>query len=41
VIQVRQEDLPISEGQMSDHKGPDLIYPMLPDAETLIAEKGI
>jgi transposase len=25
---------------MSDHKGPALIYPMLPDAETLIADKG-
>jgi IS5 family transposase len=25
---------------MSDHKGADLIYPMLPDAETLIADKG-
>jgi hypothetical protein len=25
---------------MSDHKGVDLIYPMLPDAEMLIADKG-
>jgi transposase len=25
---------------MSDHKGAALIYPMLPDAETIIAEKG-
>lgn len=25
---------------MSDHKGAALIYPMLPDAETLIADKG-
>ena len=25
---------------MSDHKGADLIYPMLPGAETLIADKG-
>jgi IS5 family transposase len=25
---------------MSGHKGADLIYPMLPDAETLIADKG-
>jgi hypothetical protein len=25
---------------MSDHKGAALIYPMLPDAETLIANKG-
>lgn len=24
---------------MSDHKGAALIYPMLPDAETLIADK--
>jgi transposase len=29
-----------TEGPMSDHKGADLIYPMLPDAETLIADKG-
>jgi transposase len=28
------------EGQMSDHKGAALIYPLLPDAETLIADKG-
>ena len=25
---------------MSDHKGAALIYPMLPDAETIIADKG-
>ncbi len=25
---------------MSDHKGAALIYPMLPDAETFIADKG-
>ena len=25
---------------MSDHKGAALIYPILPDAETLIADKG-
>ena len=30
----------LTEGQMSDHKGAALIYPMLPDAETLIADKG-
>jgi len=28
------------EGQLGDHKGAALIYPMLPDAETIIAEKG-
>jgi hypothetical protein len=25
---------------MSDHKGAAVIYPMLPDAETIIADKG-
>jgi transposase len=30
----------LTEGQMSDHKGAALIYPMLPDAERLIADKG-
>jgi transposase len=30
----------LTEGQMSDHKGAALIYPMLLDAETLIADKG-
>jgi transposase len=30
----------LTEGQMSDHKGAALIYPMLPEAETLIADKG-
>ena len=30
----------LTEGQMSDHKGAALIYPMLPDAETIIADKG-
>lgn len=30
----------LTEGQMSDHKGAALIYPVLPDAETLIADKG-
>jgi transposase len=30
----------LTEGQMSDYKGAALIYPMLPDAETLIADKG-
>ena len=30
----------LTEGQMSDHKGAALIYPMLPDAETLIADRG-
>jgi putative transposase len=25
---------------MSDHQGAALIYPMLPDAETIIADKG-
>ncbi len=30
----------LTEGQMSDHKGAALIYPVLPDAETLIANKG-
>jgi len=29
----------LTEGQMSDHKGAALISPMLPDAETLIADK--
>jgi transposase len=30
----------LTEGPMSGNKGADLIYPMLPDAETLIADKG-
>jgi transposase len=30
----------LTEGQLSDHKGAALIYPMLPDAETIIADKG-
>ena len=30
----------LTEEQMSDHKGAALIYPMLPDAATLIADKG-
>jgi transposase len=30
----------LTEGELSDHKGAALIYPMLPDAETIIADKG-
>ncbi|HVI91825.1 MAG TPA: IS5 family transposase [Dongiaceae bacterium] len=30
----------LTEGQMSDHKGAALICPSLPDAKTLIADKG-
>lgn len=30
----------LSEGQMSDHKGAAMILPVLPDAETLIGDKG-
>jgi transposase len=30
----------LTEGQLSDHKGAALIYPMLPDAETIIVDKG-
>lgn len=30
----------LSEGQMSDHAGAKLLYPRLPPAETLIADKG-
>jgi hypothetical protein len=30
----------LSEGQMSDHTGAKLLYPSLPPAETLIADKG-
>jgi hypothetical protein len=30
----------LTEGPMSDHKGAAPIYPMLPEAETLIADKG-
>ncbi len=30
----------LSEGQMSDHTGAILLYPSLPPAETLIADKG-
>jgi transposase len=30
----------LSEGQMSDHSGAKLLYPHLPAAETLIADKG-
>jgi transposase len=32
--------LMLSEGQMSDHTGAKLLYPHLPAAETLIADKG-
>ena len=32
--------LMLSEGQMSDHTGIKLLYPHLPAAETLIADKG-
>jgi transposase len=30
----------LSEGQMSDHTGAKHLYPGLPDAKTLIADKG-
>ena len=30
----------LSEGQMSDHTGAKLLYPALPPADTLIADKG-
>lgn len=30
----------LSEGQMSDHTGAKLLYPNLPPAGTLIADKG-
>jgi transposase len=30
----------LTEGQMSDHKGAKLLYPALPKAEALIADKG-
>jgi transposase len=30
----------LSEGQMSDHTGAKLLYPNLPSADTLIADKG-
>ena len=30
----------LSEGQMSDHIGAKLLYPQLPDAKALIADKG-
>lgn len=30
----------LTEGQMSDHTGAKLIYPNLPEAKTLIADKG-
>jgi hypothetical protein len=30
----------LSEGQMSDYTGEKLLYPHLPAAETLIADKG-
>ena len=30
----------LSEGHMSDHTGAKLLYPHLPAAETLIADKG-
>ena len=30
----------LSEGQMSDHTGAKLLYPKLPPADTLIADKG-
>ncbi len=31
----------LSEGHMSDHTGAKLLYPHLPAAETLIADKGL
>jgi len=30
----------LSEGQMSDHTGTKILYPALPPADTLIADKG-
>jgi transposase len=30
----------LTEGQISDHIGAKLLYPQLPDAKTLIADKG-
>ena len=30
----------LTEGQMNDHKGAAILYPMLPDADTLIGDKG-
>ena len=30
----------LSEGQMNDHTGAKLLYPKLPPADTLIADKG-
>jgi len=30
----------LSEGQMSDHKGAEMIFPALPDADALIGDKG-
>jgi hypothetical protein len=30
----------LTEGQMSDHTGTKILYPTLPDAEALIADKG-
>ena len=30
----------LSEGQMSNHTGAKILYPSLPPAETLIADKG-
>lgn len=32
--------LVLTEGQLSDHTGAKLIYPMLPDAKVLIGDKG-
>ena len=32
--------LMLSEGQMSDHMGAKILYPALPHAKTLIADKG-
>jgi transposase len=30
----------LTEGQMSDHTGAKLLYPRMPEADTLIADKG-
>ena len=30
----------LTEGQMSDHMGPAMIFPVVPDAGTLIGDKG-
>lgn len=30
----------LTEGQMSDHTGAKLLYPHMPEADTLIADKG-